>query len=723
MAIRTPHTSTGRGSRTASRKSARNASVRTGSRASVGRSASTRNAAPRQGQSLCIDWARVRLGFVGVMFGLAWLALWGRAYYVQVVDGPRLAQLAQGQHLASEFVSGERGKIFDRQGRLLARSVEFTSVYAKPLQVQDASDAAQVLARVLGEDVAEMHAKLTEPANYVWIARQIGDRAAADIEAAQIPGVFLTHEYTRQYPCKELAGKLIGFVGVDENGLEGLEASFDDYLAGASEELTVQRDASGQRLYIDPVSGELVDAGQDLWLTLDAHIQFVAEQALEKAVNENQARWGASLVVSVETGEVLAWAEYPFFNPNAYRQYEPGQWRNRIAMDALEPGSDMKPFIVAAALQEGVCEWDTLYFCENGSWRVKGKDINDIGSHDWLPVNRIVQKSSNIGAAKLAMDLGAQTLHDYLSRLGFGRRTGMPLTGESPGILHPAGAWNEFDIAAAGFGQGYAVTALQLTQAYMCLANMGETRDLRIVSTGYDHIQQGERIFSPDVAREVLAMMEDVVSEEGTGSRAMIDGLSIAGKTSTAQKADPEGGYSNRYVASFVGMAPARDPKLMVVVIVDEPTVQYYGGLVAAPAFREIMLGTLAYLGGLPDSPQPEADIELVDASQGDFAELEQLAAEAAQEQANGEESIVTSDAPLEHIIEGETSPVLGVPDVRGMSVRAAFEVMAGQGVVPVVQGQGAMVVRQEPAPGSNWPEDARGQCVLWLGNGTDSSS
>lgn len=664
--------------------------------------------APRPKQGPCIDWGRLRLGFVGAMFGLMWLALWGRAYYVQIVDGPRLAELALGQHLASEFVTGERGKIFDRRGRLLARSVEFQSVYAKPFQVSDPDAEAQVLAGILGQSPADIRGHLSGSSNYVWIARQVDDRAAAAIEAAGLPGVHLTQEYTRQYPCRHLAGQLIGFVGVDENGLEGLESSFDPYLAGSSAEMLVQRDASGHRLLLDADEDLAGSAGRDLWLTIDAHIQFVAEEALARAVEENQARWGASLVVSVESGEILAWAEYPFFNPNAYRQYSPGQWRNRVAMDALEPGSDMKPFIVAAALQEGVCDRDTLYFCENGSWRVKGKDINDTGSYAWLPVDGIVSHSSNIGAAKLATDLGAPMVHEYLTRLGFGERTGLPLTGESPGILRPAGEWNEFDVAAAGFGQGYAVTVLQLAQAYLCLGNMGVMRPLRIVRHTGETVADGPRVFDESVAREVLDMMRQVVEEDGTGTRAHIDGLTIAGKTSTAQKADPEGGYGDKYVASFVGMTPASDPKLMIIVVIDEPLAQYYGGAVAAPAFREIMVETLAYMGGLPDAP---ADVLQVEAEPDEF--LEGPAEEPAQETAEEEPA---ADPQGENVAWSGT----GVPSVVGMSVRSAVEIFAHQGLIPVLEGEGAVVVRQQPQPGGDWPEVGNGDCILWLGNGDE---
>lgn len=634
------------------------------------------------------DLSRFKIRIVAGVFALLWLALWARAYQVQVAHGEYLSAEASRQHHYTEYVAGERGQIFDRGGRLLAKSVEFKTVCANPRMVADPAAAAQTLAPILGQSRDAIQKKLESDRGYVLLARKVNDRVALAVEEAGIRGLYLTSEYGRQYPCKHLAGRLLGFTGLEDKGLEGLESYFDEYLSGKRMVMEVRRDARGNKLYLDAQGKEVDIRGRDLWLTLDVNIQAVAEEALGKAVKTNKGRWGACMVIEVDSGDILAWAEYPKFNPNDYHRYKPVQWRNRIALDILEPGSTIKPFLAASALQEGVVTRDTEYFCENGRWKVDTKVIKDTKPLGTLSVDKIIRYSSNIGVAKVAMDLGAERYRYYLSRLGFGERTGLPLVGEGKGILRAASEWKELDLASAGFGQGVGVTVLQMARAYLCLANKGVTRPMHLVR-GFETSTEQVRVFEKSVAEDVLAMMRDVVEEDGTGKRARINGLEVAGKTSTAQKASPEGGYGEKYVASFVGMVPADNPEYLVLVVVDEPETSHFGGVVAAPAFKEVMTKTLAYAGTLPDTnkPDPEALAEAEPPAKAEPKEPEH-------------EISIKSDA---------------VPNVVGMPLRKAVQLFARQGVVPVLKGEGTVVGGQSPAPGGPWPDNAETEYILWL--------
>ncbi|MGE4296392.1 MAG: penicillin-binding transpeptidase domain-containing protein [Desulfovibrionaceae bacterium] len=644
---------------------------------------------------MATDWSGLRLAFVAAFFGLVWLALWSRAFYVQVVDGDRLAAMGARQHVGTEFVEGERGRILDRNGRILATSVAFRSVFARPYEIVDVDAASQALAKPLGESAATLRKRLTAKGKFVWLAREIDDAAAATVRAAGLPGVYLTTEYARQYPGKQLAGQLLGFAGIDEDGLEGLESAFDEYLRGSGMRLVVQRDASGRLLNMDGADVSPLNKGGDVVLTLDAHIQDLSEAALARAVQDFGGKWGGALVIDVPTGDILAWAEYPRFNPNAYRESSPGLWRNRIAVDALEPGSTIKPFVVAAAMQEHVCDADSLYYCENGKWRVADATIGDTHPHKWLPVSKIVRYSSNIGAAKIGMALGADTYRSYLSRLGFGDRSNLPLPGESKGILRPVNEWTKVDLATAAFGQGMAVTTLQLAQAYLTLASEGVRKPLRLVVSPEQERGAAVRVFEPHVARRMLGMLEDAVEEDGTGVQARIKGLAVGGKTGTAQKACKKGGYGDKFVSSFVGFVPAQEPQYLILVLVDEPEKAHYGGVVAAPAFKEVAVGTLAYMGRMPDL-RPS------------YLAGEEKTYE------GGTKRIARRDDVRQDTGAPVGKDTGGVPAVVGLSLRRALEAFARFGIVPDVRGEGMEVTAQKPAPGSVFPGQDK-ECVIWL--------
>ncbi|MGE4557768.1 MAG: penicillin-binding transpeptidase domain-containing protein [Desulfovibrionaceae bacterium] len=644
------------------------------------------------------DSSRPKLIAVTVLMGLAWATLWVRAGYLQLVEGERLASMASRQHLAAEFEGGKRGRILDRNGRALAISVESQSVYARPLQVEDAARAAAKLSSILDLPARKIRHLLSSRTNFVWIERQVGDKVAARIKDAGLEGVYLTTEYSRFYPNKHLAGQLIGFVGLDGVGLEGVERRFEDRLKGRKAQFVAQRDASGRKLYLDAQGREMNLDGKDVTLTIDARIQASCEDALERTLREHGGRAATALVVDVPSGEILAWVDYPFFNPNTYRRSSPSRWRDRAALDAFEPGSTMKPFLYAAAVQEGVTDDSKLIDCEGGVYKINGQPIRDTHPRRWLSARNALRYSSNIGMAKIGMELGAPIFHRYLTDLGFGRRPALSLPGLGQGLLRPAAKWNQIDLAAASFGQGVGVTAVQMAQAYLCLGNFGVRKPLRVVHDPArvpEEDESGRRIYSEDVVRQVLGVMFEVVErEDGTGHEAYIPGLHIAGKTGTAQKASASGGYGDDHIASFAALIPAEKPELLVLAEVDSPVDKFYGGVVAAPAVREMTLRTLAYLGRPAPSP---GDAAL--AAGGEPAESWRRKAVAAAPNAQSGKDGAT-------------------PNLTGMQVRRAVEILAKNGIIPLIKGSGPLVARQTPEPGASLP-DAKG-VTLWLAQGQD---
>lgn len=659
-----------------------------------------------------VDWDRFRFRMVAVLFCAIWAALWARAGYIQLWNGAELAERAKRQHMSAERVDTPRGMIVDRNGQVLARSVEVRSVYAHPGQVEDVDATAEKLGALLERSTADIRASLRKGRGFVWIMRRVDDATAEAVRAADLPGIGLIREYERVYPCKQAAGQLLGFVGVDGKGLEGLERSFDDELSGLSVRQVVQRDASGRRFYVN--SGDPAPEVADLRLTLDVQIQFIAEEVLARGVEDVGAKWGGIVVVDVESGEVLAWAQYPFFNPNAYRRYKPAEYRNRLALDALEPGSTFKPFLVASALQEGTVTRDTVFYCENGIWRTKKSVIRDDNrAYKDLSVSQILVHSSNIGCGKIGLELGAVKFHRYLSLLGFGQRTGLHIN-ESKGILRAPRDWSEADLISTSFGQSLSATQAQMVQAYLTLANGGVYKPLRLVlSDGETSDGGGQRVFSAQTAREVLKMMQEVV-ESGTGRRAAVSGISVAGKTGTAQKADKSGSYGDERTASFVGLVPAKNPRYLVSIVIDEPNKNKYGGTIAAPLFKDVITRVMAYQGSLPD---PGAAI----AQQAKRREERAARAEArakARRQRKEETVLGEVRRELAAVAATITPKEKGsVPNVVGQSVRRAVEMFARQGLVPVIKGEGARVVRQQPNPGVRWTgrDHAPRDCVLWL--------
>ncbi|AMK10673.1 MAG: penicillin-binding transpeptidase domain-containing protein [Pseudodesulfovibrio sp.] len=643
------------------------------------------------------DHSGIKMGFVMALFAVALGALWVRAGWVQLHEGDTLALRASRQSLAAEWEYGARGRIFDRNGEMLATSVEAKSVFARPFEIENLDVACDVLSRDLKMPRTEVYKKLKSNRKFVWIKRQVTDREAGAVERAGLKGVRQTSEFSRIYPNGHLAGQVLGFVDIDGRGREGIEHVFDKLLSPGKAEFVVQRDATGHRLYLDAHGREVDINGKDVRLTIDTHIQHAAEQALATSIAKYDARAGIVLVVDVKSGDILAMANEPFFNPNTVRTSKPSHRRLRPVTDIYEPGSTMKPFLFAAALQEGTITPDTLIDCENGRWTVARKVIRDTHPERWLPAHKVLRYSSNIGSAKIGMELGAGVYHDYLSKLGFGEKTDIGIPGESTGIVRPASSWTSVDLAAISFGQGIGATAVQLARAYLCLANQGATRELNLIIDPQSRRRNASvQVFSPETAATVLAMMHEVVHEDGTGRSARIEGISMAGKTGTAQKASSSGGYGDQYLSSFVALVPSDDPELLVITMIDEPQKANYGSMVAAPVCRDVTVRTLAYHGQLS---------ETLHANVTDTESVDRLAEEPL-------DQAVT--VPVARAEDGK------VPNIEGMPVRRALEALVKMGIVPVLKGEGMTVKRQQPAAGQPWPgnrtkEGADDVFVLWL--------
>ncbi len=635
------------------------------------------------------NWLDFRFQMAAMLFIAIWAVLWGRAFYVQLIAGPDLAYQAGKQHTYTELVEGRRGSILDRNGQVLARSVECRSVYANPKTASFTQEEATFLAETLGLTPDYVNGQLSQNRSFVWLARKIDDATASKIQAANIQGIGLSREFERVYPFKHLAGQLLGFVGLDNVGLEGLERSFESTLAGINQKNVVQRDATGRAFYMDDSSAV---QGKDIRVTLDIQIQFIAEDVIAEAVQNAKASWGGVLVVEVETGDVLAWAQYPFFNPNNYRKSSPAQYRNRLAADALEPGSTFKPFLMAAALEEGIVTKDTVFNCENGIWKTKYITIRDDGrAYKDISASKILSYSSNIGVAKIALELGTAKFHEYLSRMGFGARTGIGV-GESRGIVRSPQEWSEVDLMTSAFGQSLSTTAIQMAQGYTILANGGLFKPLRLVIDEDANAEDAEqRVLSEKTANTVMTMLQDVVDGDGTGSRARINGIRVAGKTGTAQKAsaDKNIGYGQDRMASFAGIVPADKPRYVIIVMLDEPSAGTYGGVLAAPVFQKVASRTLAYGGYLPD---------VVFAQEKPTTATTGASAKTPGKDQKGQKDNKNAQDKKPAAAHAENC----MPNVEGMSVRRAMETLAPYGIVPEVRGEGQIIARQEPAAGTS---------------------
>lgn len=553
---------------------------------------------------------RRRSLLVGILFTLFLGVIGGKAAYIQIFQHARLSQMAADQYVKPVTTRGKRGTIYDRRMSELAISVKSTSVAAHPARIENAEKTAAALSRILKIDRRQLRKQLTSRTSFVWVKRQASPMEVEKVRNLELPGVGFVPEYTRFYPSKTLASQVIGFTGVDGVGLEGIEYYYDRHLKGEKVQVVALRDARGNRILPGDDSTSSSD-GRNIVLTIDRTIQFITEKTLAETVQQYSASSGIAVVMEPSTGAILAMAHYPFFNPNAFHRFRQNQWRNRAITDPIEPGSTLKIFNAAAVIEAGGSSPNTIFFCENGAYRIGRKVVHDSTKHGWLSLQQIIKYSSNIGAIKMTAMLNPEILYKSLQEFGFGERTGLDCPGETAGSLSHYRQWTAMDSAAISFGHGIAVSPIQLITALSAIANRGWLMKPYLVQAVVGSDGKPLHTFKPRRVRQVVSestaaaissIMKTVITEGGTGTQAALSGYSVCGKTGTARKIDEEGNYADdRYRSSFAGYVPATKPAISILVIVDEPQGEYYGGTVAAPAFRRIAQETLNYLNVPPD--------------------------------------------------------------------------------------------------------------------------
>jgi len=542
---------------------------------------------------------RATVLFCVLLAGFAGLV--GRAVYLQGIHDDFLKKKGDARYSRVIEVSAHRGMITDRNGEPLAVSTPVESVWASPQDVEADRGQIKKLSQVLGMEMREVQNRLFNISrDFVYLKRQLPPDQVEKVVSLNIPGVLLQREYRRYYPAGEEAAQTLGFTGQDDNGQEGLELAFQERLAGKRGSQRVIKDRRG---YIVEDVGSLREPkhGEDVRLSIDSKIQYLAYRELKNAVVSHQAKSGSVVVLDALSGEVLALASYPSFNPNNRGNSGSKAMRNRAIADLFEPGSTMKPFTVAAALEEGKVSFNTVINTENGVFRLGGRRIHDTHPEPSLTVAQVVQKSSNIGSAKIALSMTPKALRQHFSNIGFGEPSGSNFPGEAAGKLRDAKAWRPIEHATISYGHGISVNLMQLARAYTIFANEGELIPVSLLKQ--DIPPEKKRIFSGRTVLAVRDMLEMVVSAEGTAPLAQVAGYRVAGKTGTAHKLE-NGRYIDRYVASFVGIAPASRPRIVVAVMIDEPSKgEYYGGQVAAPVFSKVTGAALHSLNVPNDAP------------------------------------------------------------------------------------------------------------------------
>ncbi|MBW1760045.1 MAG: PASTA domain-containing protein [Deltaproteobacteria bacterium] len=634
-------------------------------------------------------WFRARIALLGACVMCVAMLVVVRAFHVQISSGDRLREMAEDQHIRHLRVSPRRGAIYDRHGAELAVSVDVDSVYANPRRLeameQDPTLVAKRIAKILDVDPRRLAKRLGSDRYFVWIERRVTPHEATRIRELDIPGVELTTEARRYYPNRHLAAHLVGFADIDGRGIEGIELAYEDRLRGADRRVEAIRDRRGHVVFADKMEDDRTIQGQSVVLTIDKAIQHIAERELALGVRTFEARGGSVVVMDPSTGEILALANYPPFNPNEPSKHPTAHRRNRAVVDRFEPGSTVKPFTMAAALAAGAVKPNQSINCENGVTRIGGRLLHDAHPYEWLTPTQILAYSSNIGTAKIAQALGKKDLYRGFRRFGFGEPTGLGVPGETAGILRHYRRWYEIDTAAVSFGQGMSVTNVQMATAMSAIANGGRLMQPMLVRRMTDGHGATVEENKPRVRRQVVPrrvaklvgqMLTAVTEPGGTAIEAAIDGYLVAGKTGTAQKADyVHGGYAkDKWLASFIGFAPADRPSVVISVVIDEPVIAHYGGTVAGPVFRRIAEVTLRHMGIAPEGRQAV----LAKKKERQIAPAE------------------AEPAPEEEAVEkGESA----VPDVRSLPLRQAVIALHAESLVAEVEGSGVVLV-QHPAPG-----------------------
>lgn len=544
------------------------------------------------------------------MFALVTLCFFGvlvRSAYVQVWDAGDFAEAGEARSVRVKGISSHRGLILDRNGVELARSVPIESLWIDPKTLLKdkgvlSSAAWKGFAEALNRDEKKLSQWVLDRADkrFVWLERHLDPNVALYIKRLAIKGLNLKSEYRRYYPSAEVTANLVGFTGVDDKGIEGVEKAFDNYLTGKEGKEKVVVDLYRRVVEERGVLAE-AEQGNDLQLSIDSRIQAVAYRELKKTVLSHNAKGGSVVVVDVETGEVLAMASQPSFNPNRTDSRFPAMTRNRAITDLFEPGSTVKPLTIVSALESGKYKPNSTVDTAPGRMKLNRKTVRDPRNYGVLDLAGIIKKSSNMGVSRVALSLSDQEFLDSFYKVGFGKITGLGVQGETKGVLRPRQNWSDIEKATFSFGYGFQVSSVQLAQAYSVLGANGTKRPLTLIKQ--NDLEQGEQVIAPKIAKEVVGMMENVVADGGTGTKARVEGYRVAGKTGTARKVAKTGGYGDEYVTVFAGLVPATNPKLAIVVMVDEPAGDaYYGGTVSAPIFSKVADKALDLMNVAPDA-------------------------------------------------------------------------------------------------------------------------
>ncbi|MDP2689730.1 MAG: penicillin-binding transpeptidase domain-containing protein, partial [Deltaproteobacteria bacterium] len=598
-------------------------------------------------------------------------------------------KMASRQHSKTLNIQSRRGDIYDRNSKELAVSIEVDSVFAQSRKVASPREAARVLAPMLSMSGREIEEKIRSASGFVWLKRKVDLNDAQREALKDLDGIGITKESRRYYPNRQLAANVIGFTGMDSNGLEGVELNYDKALKGASRQIKGSKDARGRVLLFEDIDKTVPVEGRTVELTIDKTLQYIAEKELKKAVESSRAKGGTAVIMDPSTGEILAMASRPTYDPNGIQGFSARDWRNRNVTDVFEPGSTFKIFLISAALEEKIVSPSDIIYCENGSYQVADRVFHDTKKHGWLSVPQIIRYSSNIGSAKIGERLGREQLYRYLKAFGFGAKTGIDLPGETRGSLRHYKSWSGVTIDTISFGQGVSASSVQLVTALSAIANGGFLMKPYVVKSVKEpngavvsetHPVIVRRVVSEETASLVTEMLIGV-TKDGTGVNAAIGDFEVAGKTGTAQKPDlTNGGYMRGvYLASFMGFVPAHDPRLAILVTIDESQGDYHGGTVAAPAFREIAAQGLSYMGVFPHNPA-SPKVQFV---KGPAA---------------------GNDAGREKDAERYRN---AVPDFSGKTIRAVLRLAAERSLDVEIKGSGR-AVSQRPAPGQSIPANGR---------------
>lgn len=621
---------------------------------------------------------RKRIALVVLFFLFAFSVLVYRCLYLHLADDPKLEKIARSQYRTRVEEAPPRGNIYDAAGEELAVSVPAYSVAVRPDKIREREKVLRDLSRGLDLKPEEMAKKLDSERKFVWLKRHLTPREKEEVSRLSLEGIELVRGTRRFYPNREVASQILGAVGIDNEGLAGLELFYDRILRGGGEKGTAYRDARGKTFRTEETPEEN-EGIHHLTLTLRKNIQYVAETELNAACEKYRAKACTAVVLDPSSGAVLAMASTPTFNPNSYQSYDLGLWRNIAVTDTFEPGSTFKPILAAAALESGAVQPEDRFFCENGTLKL-GKDhtLHDHDPHGMLSFREILKVSSNIGIYKVARRVGKKSFAGIIDLFGFGKKTGIDYPGEVAGYVPPARNWMEIEFATISFGQGVRVTPLQLASSFVTIANGGIRQRPYLVARvtdpeGRTVLERGPvpggRVLTRETARRLLEMLKGVTAEGGTATLAALPGYTVAGKTGTAQKV-VQGEYSHtKFVSSFVGIVPADQPRLVVLVMIDEPKGVPYGGLVAGPVFRKIAWASLIDLGVPPE----KSTIPTVT------------------------EASMTSFSPLPFDLKGGGE---GIPDFHGLSKRKVLVLLDQRGMEGEMIGSG-VAVAQEPAPGS----------------------